>query len=243
MSTYPSLVNRAIAGVKRRLAVEHVRGTSLARDLDALIDRSAVRTVVDVGANTGQSASALCRIFPRADIYSIEPVAAVFDQLQRNTRHLARAQCFNVAFGAADGQAVVHTFDITQLCSIDHAEGANGAEPVAMTTLTTFADARGLHVDFLKIDVEGHELQVLEGARDLLARERVGLIFVEAGLDETLIRFTPLVSLQQMLRPLGYELYGLYDQSSWTERVSVMYANALFIAPGLLARLRSNGGG
>jgi FkbM family methyltransferase len=237
----PTIVDRAVARVRRELGIETGRGTSLSRDLDALIGRSTVRTVVDVGANTGQSALAFRRLFPQAHIYSIEPVAAIFAELQRNIRHLDRADCFNLALGASAGEVLVHTYDIGQLCSIDHADGASGAERATMTTLTAFAEGQGLEaVDFLKIDVEGHELQVLEGARDVLAAWRVGFILVETGLDDTLPRFTPLARVQHLLRPLGYELYGLYDQSSWTDHVSLMYANALFVAPALLSRLRGN---
>ena len=51
-----------------------------------------------------------------------------------------------------------------------------------MTTLDAFASRRGLrHIDLLKIDVEGHEYDVLRGAEKLLAARQIGIVQFEFG--------------------------------------------------------------
>lgn len=52
--------------------------------------------------------------------------------------------------------------------------------PITLTDLDSYAEEHGIeHIDLLKIDVEGHEVEVLKGAQRLLAKGRVFMIFAE----------------------------------------------------------------
>jgi hypothetical protein len=72
--------------------------------------------------------------------------------------------------------------------------------PVQTRTLDSFALE---HVDFMKIDVEGHELAVLRGASETLARHRPWLV-VEAWEDHR-------EPVKQLLAALDYDLRPLQD--------------------------------
>lgn len=86
--------------------------------------------------------------------------------------------------------------------------GATGDLPVPITTLDTCAAELGWQrVDFIKIDVEGMELEVMQGGRELLARHRPTLYF------ESLARFRRrgdgsdgCSRIHALLGELGYEL-------------------------------------
>ncbi len=236
------LATRVVNGLKRRLFPHRARGANFSRDLRGFVDLQSVRGVVDVGANVGQSAHLFHRLFPAAHIISIEPVSAVFAQLLEATRTLPRVRCINAAIGESERDVQINTFETTQLSSIECAVDSTGVEMVRMETLSAIVRRVGLkQIDLLKIDVEGYELQVVEGARELLESGSVPLILAEAGVNDSNQRFTSAWRLQDALRHYGYEVYGFYDQSSWKRDGSLLYLNVLFTSRRLRDAVRRTG--
>ena len=92
--------------------VESVTGTRLFRRLphgidscsDILATGHVVRTVLDVGANVGQSAARFREAFPHAAIHSFEPARVTYESLVENVRGLD-IQCHRVAVGREPGEA------------------------------------------------------------------------------------------------------------------------------------------
>jgi len=59
-----------------------------------------IRTVIDVGANTGQFARYISRFFPKAEIYCIEPLPEPFDELKKWAEtQCGRVSLLNLAIG------------------------------------------------------------------------------------------------------------------------------------------------
>src|SRR5687768_17293358 len=75
------------------------RGIDLFADLDLYLPNTPIRTVFDVGANVGQSATRFAQEFPGAAIHSFEPVASTFEKLSRAVP--SRVRCHQIALGAA----------------------------------------------------------------------------------------------------------------------------------------------
>ena len=87
-------------------------------------------------------------------------------------------------------------------------------------------------IDLLKIDVEGYEIQVLEGARKSLAGKKISFIYLETGLDD---RFNSIQSIIDALAPNGYLPYAFYEQTAhWTGTQNLWYWNTLFVQEELL---------
>ena len=84
----------------------------------------------------------------------------------------------------------------------------------------------------MKIDVEGHELQVLKGARGLLAAQRIALIKAECAVDPNSDWHTPFFALCDFLLPLGYRLLGIYEQREcWQKKLpSIRMFDAAFVS-------------
>ena len=82
----------------------------------------------------------------------------------------------------------------------DRARGrARGASSIRVPTTTLDHEFAGRTIDFLKIDVQGAEARVLDGARDLLGSQRVGLLYVEWS--------DGAAALPDLLAAHGYHLY------------------------------------
>ena len=93
------------------------------------------------------------------------------------------------------------------------------------------------HIDYLKIDTEGYDLEVIKGASDLLSRNAISFIEVEVSMNPN---NTFHVSLEEVKKHLGqnnYFLFGLYEQVlEWKIKAPVLRrCNALFIS-GALAK-------
>jgi FkbM family methyltransferase len=150
--------------------------------------------VFDVGANVGDYARLAHRHLPRAAIYSFEPSRAVYEQLARNVAGEGGVRPFNL--GLSDEAKSVELYSYTVegeeqslISSIDRRlptqvvrVEVSATERVEVRTLDDFCAEQGVaRIDFLKLDVEGHELAVLRGARRMLEAGAVSMIQFEFG--------------------------------------------------------------
>ncbi|MCW3032500.1 MAG: methyltransferase FkbM [Solirubrobacterales bacterium] len=120
---------------------------------------------VEAGANDGlfQSNTALLERSFEWDGVLVEPSTTACEQARRNRT----APVYNCALVAADFGAATVTgdFDGYPMGSVGGARlGRQGAYTVPARTLQSILDERGVsHVDFLSLDAEGYELQILQG--------------------------------------------------------------------------------
>lgn len=171
--------------------------------------------VVDVGANIGQFSAAVLLFAPRASILAVEPDPDVHARL---AAHLAEAPYVRTACVAAGAEAgtvplqraalpVMSTLRTDGLSGYD-VVGTVDVEVVTLDELTRDIPV----VQLLKIDVEGFEREVLQGAQDLLRRSRFLLIELGLGREQSRGNLDVLTAVQQVCpdarivrfgRPLG----------------------------------------
>ena len=201
------------------------RGHSPLHDLRFLSD---ARVVFDVGADDGKSVVQFLKAFPKAQIYSFEPARMMFCHLRDKFANNRRVSTFNTALGSTNGTARFTTdLVLTGLSRIDE----YGKDEVPIETLDTFCAREGVeHIDFLKIDTEGHDLEVLKGAMGMLDRKAISAVQVEAGMSPENDFHVSFEKMKSYLDQRGYHAFGIYEQyapsaSRWLERV-----NAIFVA-------------
>jgi FkbM family methyltransferase len=153
--------------------------------------------IFDVGANVGDYALLVRSRIPAARIYAFEPAAPVYEQLSRRLSSIGNgANCDAFNFGFSDEEKTVDLYSYTVegeaasvISSIDkrlptqvlHVE-VNDTERIVVRTLDTFCASHGIdRIDLLKLDVEGHEVAVLRGAKDLLELGAISMIQFEFG--------------------------------------------------------------
>lgn len=206
-------------------------------DIRMILARHPVRTIIDVGANVGQSAMEMRKAWPGAMIHCCEPVPATFARLKAAVEgRLTR--CHPVAIGerreTLEMQGIAGRSDISSLHAGHPALSGQAVEriPVQVIPLTDLFAQEGIaRADLLKIDTEGHDLAVLDGAMPLLEAGRIGLVDVEVGMNRDNRFHVPLATMQQRLEDLDYRLFGIYDQmQEWpTKRPVLRRCNAVFI--------------
>lgn len=151
-------------------------------------DRSLL--VFDVGANLGGWALAvLARLEGRARLFCFEPSPSTFAALRQNAGRRANVELLDFGLGDREGSVeLLSDATFSGLASVyrrrlDHVGvSLDRSEPVRLRRLDDFCREREIdHIDFLKLDVGGHELKVLEGAGSLLEGAAIDYIQFEFG--------------------------------------------------------------
>jgi FkbM family methyltransferase len=144
--------------------------------------------VLDVGANIGQSVERFRELLPGCELHSFEPSPTAFQQLQATASPDVRLT--NAAVGSAAGSVTLLENTVSVLTSV-LPPGPSGlgtierSTVVPMITLDDYCEEHNvIHVDLLKSDTQGYELEVLRGARRLIEAARVRLILVELNFVE-----------------------------------------------------------
>lgn len=188
-------------------------------------------TAIDVGANVGLYTLMASRaVGPRGRVYAFEPATATHDLLARN---VALAGATNVvlerlAVSDAAGTATLLLNSESGLASLG-ATGRGrpaGSETVQCVTIDAYAAEEGVaRVSLLKVDVEGLEGHVLQGARELLSRETEIAVLAElSGENFRALGFDPGEVVERM-RSLGFASWPIGD-------------NFVFARPGTPAAAR-----
>jgi FkbM family methyltransferase len=219
-------------------------GVEISHDIAQRLPHHRVEVVFDVGANIGQSAKRYSKYFPGAIIYSFEPVPAVFARMQERVRRFDRIRCFNVGLGASAGKVAMAVDERSTMSQMVGADATGERVLVDVTTLDEFCAVQAVErIDILKIDTEGLDLDVLRGARQLLAEQRIGIVEVEAGMHGGNTRHVPFEVLKAYLEASGYSLFGIYEQiSEWpTGEPHLRRTNPAFVSQRLIERNRGAG--
>jgi len=193
----------------------------------AMLDDAGVTVLLDVGANEGQYVGYLRNAGWTGRVVSFEPVAAVHAKLTANAaRDPVWAVAPPMALGAVEGEAEITVSNETDMSSllplkddilrVSPSSAAAGRETVAVRTLDAVFD-QFVETDdraFLKIDTQGYERAVLDGAAKTLPKL--------AGLQ-----------VELSLTPL-YE--GEADWRALVERIEAAGFALCFVLPGYYDR-------
>ncbi len=208
--------------------------------LEALLALYGVDTVFDIGANIGMSGRYLRNLGFRGTIVSCEPVLRYYRELERESANDPRWLCENVAVGDTEGEMEINvsgaggasssflqitpeaTAHVPELAFIGH-------ERVRVRTVDALAREhypRGNRL-FLKLDVQGYERNVLEGARETLDRIvglRIELSVLKCYEGEPL-----LCDMLPDLQSLGFSLAGIEPAWSDPRTQEVFQLDGMFV--------------
>ena len=203
-----------------------------------------IRTVLDIGANTGQSARYYRQVFPNALIYSFEPLPTAYGELNAwaQTQN-GKARALNVALGDYNGTMVMkeHADFSPSSSFLERTSHSVALFPqtsrqkdvqVNMARLDDIAKDLEINPCILvKMDVQGFEDKVIEGGQTVL-KQSIACI-MEVSLQPLYKGQPTFKTLCDLMNGLGFEYAGnilqIYD-----EKGCVIYLDALFRKPVML---------
>jgi len=216
-------------GLRIRVALNDMIGRRIYEDgyyepetvrlVEKLIRKDMV--VMDVGAHVGQYTLIASRLVgDGGQVHSFEPDPVTFDWLQSNVQanHLRNAAVTQTAIAGEQGSKRLFYSKVRDIGSNSLAEQADYSRSgrwsiVPCTTLDAYASERGLsRIDFIKADVEGAELGMLQGARAILGSAEPPVLLMEFEEERQRAFGSSCARLAEELRGYGYSLWKVEDR-------------------------------
>ncbi|KIZ47031.1 MULTISPECIES: FkbM family methyltransferase [Rhodopseudomonas] len=130
---------------------------------------------LDIGANIGVTSLIASRLQTKGIVHAFEPAQSVYSVLKRNIERNKASNVVPHNIALSDREGSAKFIDASAYGHVSETEGHD----VQLTTVDNIVSSLDLpHVDFIKVDVEGHEPLVLKGAANTILRHSP-LIYME----------------------------------------------------------------
>jgi FkbM family methyltransferase len=204
------------------------------------------KVAIDGGAYIGFVTHQMLINFPEAHVYSFEPNPTVFATLQKAYKDEKRVTPINAGIGSTTGEMV---FQINKRAVTSSFLPANAYhkmniaskdikfEKVKVTTIDDAMAQHGVgHIDILKLDIEGFEIEGFKGIKDI--DKRVSVIFAEVNLIPTYEGQPLMDDVIIYMRNHNFNLVNFYGIIE-NEYHQATVTNLLFISNEFKAKLKS----
>jgi FkbM family methyltransferase len=160
--------------------------------------------VLDIGANIGVFSVYCANVCKNGRVYSLEPVPFVFEILSKNTKNYKNCFCFKLGVGSKNEEKIIKIrswnpgYSTIDTENIERkAESFDIEEKIKIVKLDDWIKENDISkIDFIKIDVEGYELEVLKGA------------------IETIKKFKPALGISIHHPKLQDEVFSFFDKNN-----------------------------
>ena len=179
--------------------------------------------IFDVGAHHGLTAREFRAFFPASCIHCFEPFPESFEILARTTSSDSFIINHNFGISNENKKLAFHSNESSatnSILSTDSRGSMTWGKGLLETKEIVQADFRSLdsfaqeysipHINILKLDVQGAEHLVLEGARSLCEQKMIDLIYMEIIIQPTYKRQRRLDEVLAYLNDIGFDLFNFY---------------------------------
>jgi FkbM family methyltransferase len=201
------------------------------------IGKFPINTIIDVGANQGQFAEKILKVFPKGALYCFEPLPDVFSQLRVNFGNRKNVHLYNFGLGEKDEEVVIFNNEYSPSSSLlemldlhkKNFDFAVKTSPrsISIKRLDDFADEFSQRPILIKIDVQGYEMQVIKGGEEVIGE--ADIIIIETTFQR-LYKDQPLFNdIYEYFTKRGFYYAGNIEQLLSPVDKKILQADAIFI--------------
>ena len=211
--------------------------------------------IFDVGANKGQSIERFLKIFGNKSlIHAFEPIEEEYINLKKKYSNLPNIILNNFALGAVNenkdfyitvrsGSSSFNKLHDTEWlrqrskeCKVDSKNFVKKTDTVKIKTLDLYCIEKSIiSIDILKIDTQGYEDQVLQGARDILNKQIINVIECEIMFDDVYDKRLSFIDIEKYLIP-NFRLSGLKTINKNLFEGINFFVDALYIKSKIISK-------
>lgn len=170
--------------------------------------------IIDIGANTGIYSLVSKSVNPNSHVFAFEPVKRVFEKLLfNNDLNNYNIHCYELAISNYDGEAIIYDAPTPHIYSVAVNKNISGLSNTIQTKIKTqklssFIEREKIKkIDLIKIDVETHEPEVLEGMEEYLKLFKP-TILIEVLNDEVGSK------IQEIVKNIDYVYFNIDEVNS-----------------------------
>jgi len=196
-----------------------------------------IETILDIGANTGQFAKSMHELFPKARLYSFEPLKDCYDELLVQFKNVPQFQAFNVALGDETGLVEIHRSEYSPSSSLLPMKELHKTcfpytkeeiiQKINIVRLDDIADSLNLRKPMLvKLDVQGYEDKVISGGKSVIGQ--ADIVITELSVEQ-LYDGQPLFDeIYKTMTSMGFQYRGNYEQLCSPDDGRVLQVDGIF---------------
>jgi len=225
----------------RRFGIDHIKDIKHIlsnAEANVHLHKKSVEIIFDVGANIGQTATAYAKAFPGSEIYCFEPIQETFDQLEQNVKKYKNIHTFCKGLGKVNEDKDIYVYSMGVLAScvlesplLSSKDSVNKAT-IKLESIDSFCLRKNIQsIDLLKVDTEGFDFDVIQGAEKLLQQQMINFIYFEffyIGDDNVENSGGRLIDIHNYLTKFNYRPVTTYTDLILWHRGAGAY-NALYM--------------
>ena len=190
--------------------------------------------VFDVGANIGNWSLLASKWSSDSTIYAFEPIKSSYKKLKE--LNLKNIKTFEYGLGQDDRELMFYDYgECSGVCSQYHSSHRKKFKKVKVKIVNgdRFCQDNYIdHLDFLKMDTEGSELDILKGFHQMLVSKKITAIQFEYG-KINIVSKSLLVDFYNYLKPLGYAIGKIYPKTVDFRDYNIVHED--FCGPNFIA--------
>lgn len=190
-------------------------------------------TFIDIGANNGQSIIRMKHHFNDCKIHSFEPSPSTYIKLNDTAINYTNVSTYNLGIGNEIGELFFHENSLSEMSSFLKAGPSSWGEvkkaiSVNVDTLDNFCAKNNIsEIDFIKSDTQGFEMQVIQGAKELMKNNQIKLIYFEVIFSDMYENMTSFDEVFKYMIDNNFSIVTMYKPNFRNHVMS--WNDALFI--------------
>lgn len=196
--------------------------------------------IFDVGAHRGDYATDLARVFgEKSRVYCFEPSAPLFAELKTSVGAFPNFEAYQLGLSDKDESVELYDYGYSIPSMVSDVVGLAGGRAFTVETVNTvrldqFCEGHQVErINFLKVDVEGYDLKVLRGAKEMLCSAKVDFVQFEFGAQSIAPR-SFFHDFYELLSP-SFDMYrilrkGLYPLRSYDPKYEIFVSATNYLA-------------